>query len=305
MSDSIEGRVPVVLIVDDQEWRARSLESVLGPQGFAVVKAYTGGQSSDLAQRTDPDLILTDYQLPDRTGCDVVRAVRSQGPAGSATPCVVMSSGPLSKEQRRECLEAGAWDILTPPLDPDEVVLKARTYIQAKRRGDRAQEQGLLDARTGYYNIKGLITRINEMAADAARWHRPLSCVVVGISEGGVPPAANHLSRVAHELRGLLRGSDALGHISKGELAVVAPGTDDAGAQRLAERLTAHLSSASPPDEDREALRVGIYSIPVEDIADLQDAPEEVLSRALRALRQAQQSNENGGGANRIRSFQP
>ena len=41
----IPSRPPLVLIANDQEWSARSLESILGPAGYAVLRAYTGRQA--------------------------------------------------------------------------------------------------------------------------------------------------------------------------------------------------------------------------------------------------------------------
>jgi PleD family two-component response regulator len=287
--------VPVVLIVDDQEWRARSFESLFGPQGFAVVKAYTGRQSAELAQRVDPDVVIAAHHLP-CSGCDVIRAIRTRGPAGSATPCLIISATPLSRSERRACFESGAWDIATTPIDPPEILLKVRTYVDAKRRCDIASERGLLDTDTGCYNLRGLLRRLEELASDAARWHRAMACVVVGVGEDQAPnPEA--LTAAVKTLRSLLRSSDALGRLSQGELAVVAPGTDALGAQRLAERIAAGLVGAGDP------LRIGVYAVAANDSSGVRGAPEEVLSRAVRALRNAQRL-PNVANGNRISSFE-
>ena len=67
---------PLVLIANDQEWSARSLESILGPQGYAVVRAHTGRQAIDLAWRTHPDAIVIDSGMPDIGGVEVCRLLR-------------------------------------------------------------------------------------------------------------------------------------------------------------------------------------------------------------------------------------
>ena len=56
---------PLVLIANDQEWSARSLESILGPNGYSVIRAYTGQQALDRARTAHPDLIILDAQMPD------------------------------------------------------------------------------------------------------------------------------------------------------------------------------------------------------------------------------------------------
>src|SRR5579864_9776616 len=61
-------RPPLVLLANDQEWSARSLESILGPNGYAVLRAYTGKQVLDLARSAQPDLVIMDIRLPDMDG---------------------------------------------------------------------------------------------------------------------------------------------------------------------------------------------------------------------------------------------
>src|SRR5215213_2332018 len=49
---------PLVLIANDQELSSRSLESILGPAGYAVVRAYPGQQALERARTTQPDLVI-------------------------------------------------------------------------------------------------------------------------------------------------------------------------------------------------------------------------------------------------------
>jgi len=65
MTDPKSERRPLVLIANDQEWSARSLESILAPNGFTVLRAYTGQQALQRARTAAPDLIILDAQMPD------------------------------------------------------------------------------------------------------------------------------------------------------------------------------------------------------------------------------------------------
>ncbi len=51
-------RPPLTLIANSQEWHSRSLESILGPHGYAVLRAYTGKQAIERAITAKPDLII-------------------------------------------------------------------------------------------------------------------------------------------------------------------------------------------------------------------------------------------------------
>ena len=54
MPDVPEAPPAVVLIANDQEWSARSIDSILSPQGFSVIRAYTGQQAIDRALISRP-----------------------------------------------------------------------------------------------------------------------------------------------------------------------------------------------------------------------------------------------------------
>src|SRR5438105_5479222 len=60
------GRQPIVLIASDQESSSRSLESILAPSGYTVLKAYTGAQTLERARAAQPDAIILDAILPDQ-----------------------------------------------------------------------------------------------------------------------------------------------------------------------------------------------------------------------------------------------
>src|SRR5215218_1743776 len=69
-------RPPLVLVANDQEWSARSLESILGPNGYAVLRAYTGRQALELARSAQPDVVIVDVRMPDIDGLDVCEVLR-------------------------------------------------------------------------------------------------------------------------------------------------------------------------------------------------------------------------------------
>src|SRR6478672_4822326 len=58
-------RPPLVLIANDQDWSARSLESVLGPRGYAALRVATSVRTLELARIAQPDAIILDMALPD------------------------------------------------------------------------------------------------------------------------------------------------------------------------------------------------------------------------------------------------
>lgn len=221
---------PLVLLVDDQEWTSRSIESILRPKGFVVLKAYTGQQALDLVGKVSPDVLLVDVHLPDVDGIDLVRQLRASPNIPSMTPVLMITGGSVGRAERLEALGAGAWDILTHPVDPNELLLRLDTFVRAKQDADRIREEGLTDPATGFYNARGILRRARELGADALRSERPLTCVAFGPQRFGATEAEQDAEveavnlRVAAALRLVTRVSDTVGHLGPGEFIVVAPG---------------------------------------------------------------------------------
>lgn len=121
----------VILIANDQEWTARSLESVLAPHGYVILRAFTGQQALDRARSGQPALILLDAQLPDIHGFDVCRTLRSDPLVGPGTPVIITTAGPSGRQQKLEATKAGAWDFFGQPLDGELVLAKVETFLRA------------------------------------------------------------------------------------------------------------------------------------------------------------------------------
>jgi diguanylate cyclase (GGDEF)-like protein len=302
-------RAPLVLIANDQEWSARSLESTLEPNGFSVVRAFTGEQALERARTARPDVVILDAQMPDMHGFDVCRVLRAD-PRLKATPIIITTSGPSGRGQRLEAYQAGAWEFLGQPLDGAALLLKLQTFLDAKLESDRLREESLLDPQTGLYNMRGLSRRAREVAAEALRRHDPLACLVFAPELGdgnGTDPigeSAEELERVSDRMgdvfRQASRSSDIVGRLGPAEFAVIAPGTGGEGAVRLAERLCAQLEMAPVPLRGGERwvhVRAGYCA--VADFAESSVDALELLLRATTALR----DSARAGDPERIRSF--
>jgi diguanylate cyclase (GGDEF)-like protein len=299
---------PLVLIANDQEWSARSLESILGPNGYAVVRAYTGQQALERARTSQPDLIILDAQMPDMHGFDVCRALRDDARFSATTPIVITTSGPSGRTQRLEAYRAGAWEFLGQPLDGEALLLKLGTFLQSKQQVDVLREENLLDSDTGLYNMRGLARRAREIGSDAVRRREALACVVFGPETD--PEADNEapdeeLQRLSDQVgavfRQVGRGSDAIGRLGPAEFAVIAPATGPEGAVRLVDRLGGAVEATRIPVRGGERsvrVRAGYCAVP--DFAESSVDAAELLLRATTALRDL----KRGGEGERIRAFE-
>jgi diguanylate cyclase (GGDEF)-like protein len=298
---------PLVLIANDQEWSARSLESILGPSGYAVVRAYTGQQALERARTSQPDLIILDAQMPDMHGFEVCRALRGDPRFSATTPIVITTSGPSGRTQRLEAYRAGAWEFLGQPLDGEALLLKLGTFLESKREVDGLREENLLDPGTGLYNMRGLSRRAREIGAEAFRRRDPVACVVFApdTEEGEEQTPEEEARRMSDQVALLFRqagrASDAIGRLGMAEYGVIAPATGPDAAVRLARRLGGAVESSPIPIRGGERtlrLRAGYCAVP--DFAESSVDAVELLLRATTALRDLKRE---GLAGERIRAF--
>jgi diguanylate cyclase (GGDEF)-like protein len=301
-------RPPLVLIANDQEWSARSLESILAPNGYAVLRAYTGSQALERAKSARPDMVILDAQMPDIHGIEVCRALRADPRFSATTPIIITTAGPSGRTQRLDAYRAGAWEFLGQPLDGEALLLKLHTFMQAKLEVDRVRDENLLDYITGLYNMRGLARRAREIGSEAFRRHHALACVVFSLdpdqlTEGETleQVAGRVAERVGQVMRESGRASDAIGRLGPAEFAVIAPGTQADGAIRLVERLGQTIEAAPLPldgQDRRLKIRAGYCAVP--DFAESPVDAVEMLLRATSALRHLRAE----GNGKRIRAFE-
>jgi PleD family two-component response regulator len=309
--DHPSGLTPLVLLVDDHEVTSKAIEAILKPRGHVVLKAHTGQQALDLVGKVSPDAVLIDVGLPDMDGIDLIRRLKASRTVQVTTPVLIVATSPVGRAQRLEALGAGAWNVLEHPVDPSELILRLDTFVRAKQEADRTRDEGLLDPGTGFYNVRGILKRAKEISADTQRSDRPITVVAFGqhrTSEPGELTAselelAESLSRpVASALRAVTRLSDTIGRLGPGEFVVVAPGTDQEGALRLADRVLEAVEGDALREgygvdlETLAQIRAGFYAVSSEEEA----APEDLLLRATMALRRAQAED----GSFRVRAYE-
>ena len=266
-----DGKRPCrILIANDQEWAARSVESILVAEGYEVQRAYTGRQALQRALELPPDLIILDNQMPDLSGAEVCRQLRLDPRIGHATPILLSTAGPAGRQQRIEAYRAGAWEFYGQPLDPELLLLKIRNYLDIRIAAGRMLEETLLDDLTGLYNARGMLRRTEEVLADARRHQREVSLITVVLDDNphvaALEEAADLARRMGDIVKSSVRAADVVGRIGPLRFAIVSAGGAREGAQRLADRLVVALH-ALRNGHGALAVRALIQDVSLDEVA--------------------------------------
>jgi two-component system KDP operon response regulator KdpE len=120
-----------LLVVDDEPQIRRVLQATLSNAGYDVVDAKSGLEGIERVLRERPDLILLDFNLPDMTGPEACRKVRSSfaGP-------IIMVTVRNSQHDKIEALDSGADDYVVKPFEMGELLARVRAAL---RRSNTAQ----------------------------------------------------------------------------------------------------------------------------------------------------------------------
>lgn len=123
------GLVVRILVVEDQTKMANFLKRGLNDVGYAVDVAETGGAAEGMNAGSEYDLVILDIGLPDQSGLDTARHLRTDGFEG---PILMLTALSTTKDKVHG-LDAGADDYLTKPFAFDELLARVRALL--RRRG--------------------------------------------------------------------------------------------------------------------------------------------------------------------------
>jgi HAMP domain-containing protein/CheY-like chemotaxis protein/signal transduction histidine kinase len=128
-----------VLVIDDDLRNIFALTSVLEQRGLKVLHAETGRAGIDvLASTKDVDIVLMDTMMPDMDGYETTHAIRMI-PEFNALPIVALTAKAM-KGDREKCLQAGASDYVTKPVDLNHLFSVMRVWMA--RDADSRFEHG-------------------------------------------------------------------------------------------------------------------------------------------------------------------
>lgn len=306
-----------VLVVDDDPGMRLVLEHLLRQDGHRVALANDGKEALKLAIEINPQLVVSDWVMPEMDGVALCGALRETNQGRHMY--FILLTGMVHDDQLVEAFEAGVDDYLTKPFNPRVLTARLRAadrVIRLQEETDRdsrnlrrfatelavanrrLQQAALTDSLTGLPNRRFLMERLDQEWAAGTRSQRPFTVMMADIDTfkqvndvHGHEVGDSILRQVGATLRRVSRVDDVVGRLGGEEFVVICPGTKAETAITLAERLRRNIQDQIM-QVGNVALRVTI-SIGVAERDPSMKRPDEVMRVADSALYRAKRDGRN------------
>ncbi|HZP64241.1 MAG TPA: response regulator [Terriglobales bacterium] len=138
MFDRIQNSEVRILYAEDTDAQRYAVSRVLQNAGFQVIEASTGQQALE-QMSCRPDLVILDVKLPDISGLEVCRQIKSTE-ATARVPVLQVSATQVTTRARVEGLEGGADAYLVQPIEPDELIATIHALLRVRKAEDALWE---------------------------------------------------------------------------------------------------------------------------------------------------------------------
>lgn len=270
-----------ILIADDDPPSRRLLKVHLLAKGREVVEAEDGLTARDLWQREHFRMVITDWMMPDLTGLDLIRFIRSDPQPGYTYTIILTALH--EKSHVVEGLEAGADDYLTKPFHSEELLARVAIGERILRLEDHLREArqqmeflAMHDGLTGLLNRRAIQEFAEAELKRAARASSPVSVLLIDLDHfKSINDRYGHLigdqalRMFAEVLLESIRSYDQAGRWGGEEFLCVLPDTTLKDAKVVAERIRAGVADSSLPLRESSDLSltvsIGVASASGED----------------------------------------
>jgi two-component system, cell cycle response regulator len=284
-----------VLIIDDSLDALEITKFRLARESLEILCAEGGIQGVETARLQKPDLILLDLEMPDMSGLQVLRELKSD--VDLCMIPVLFLTGIASYEDKVQCLDLGAIDYIIKPFDATELRARVRAALRTKHLQDLLIEHAHIDPLTGLPNRRALMEHLKREWARLERHGGQLSYIMADVDHfKQVNDTFGHhigdklLQEIARAIADQCRKTDFPARYGGEEFGIVAAHTDAAGAARLAERCRKAIANVSVVMENEKVGTTASFGV-----AGSANAPsiDLIMKSADDALYLAKESGRN------------
>ncbi len=302
---------PTILVADDEPINLTLIKRRLEWESYNVITARNGSEAVEKAREFLPDLAILDVMMPVLDGLQVCRELKDATATRDIT--VIFLSALDDTATKVNGFALGANDYISKPFTVEELIARVSVAIRLKRerdelrrsaeesqqRAEAAREMSMSDALTGLLNRFGLQRALQRELAEARRYGRAFSCLMIDIDffkevndTYGHSAGDAALVQAAHILTEAVRGSDVVCRYGGDEFLVLTPETPLEGAYALGEKIR-HAAVAGLFGNGERAFPL-TFSVGAAELA-AHESGHDMLARADNALYYAKE-----GGRNRV-----
>jgi two-component system, NtrC family, response regulator HydG len=192
----VTARKRKILVVDDDAGIRTSLAVLLQNWGFEILQASDAAGATKMVERHDPDIVITDLVMPEISGLDLLRALKTGDPHRP----VLLITAQGSIDTAVEAMKQGARDFLTKPLTDlpklrsllDDAERELEMRRRAKRLTARVEEDGAIGDFVGASKVIHEVFQLIESVAQ-----RDIPVMITGESGTGKEVVARTIHRMS------------------------------------------------------------------------------------------------------------
>lgn len=131
-----------ILVADDEQNNLRTILDYLrgAEMKYKILNATNGRIACQIAEQRQPDLIIMDWEMPEMTGIEAIRHLKSI-PATTNIPIIMASGIMVSSEHLRLALDAGAIDYIRKPIDKIELLARIQSILALSESYKKIEQQ--------------------------------------------------------------------------------------------------------------------------------------------------------------------
>lgn len=252
-----------VLAVDDDPVSLRLLVRHLENAGHRVFTATNGREALAVALEANPQIVVTDWMMPEMDGIQLCRTLRRYGSGRNLY--VLILTGRAEEDRVVEAFEAGVDDYIVKPFKPKLLLARIRGGQRVVRLQERVERDkktqreqvaklavltrklraaAMTDALTDLPNRRYAMKRLDMEWSNSLRASTPFSAITIDIDFfKNVNDTNGHdvgdvvLKETAKSIQRVLRRGDTCARMGGEEFLVICPNTDLEGARQVAERI--------------------------------------------------------------------
>jgi diguanylate cyclase (GGDEF)-like protein len=244
-----------VLVADDSRVYRKLVETTLARQEYTLLLASNGHEAVGLLAEHCPEIVVTDWEMPDVTGIELCGQIRRDQ---NSYIYIILLTSNTEKDQIVKGLAAGADDYLTKPFHPGELLARvavgrrmAELHRQIKAKNRQLEELALTDPLTGLPNRRGIELWAERELSGAARHGFPFWVALADLDHFksindnyGHATGDEVLKRFAGLLRSNTRASNICGRIGGEEFLLALTHIERQNVQIVIERIRREVEAA-------------------------------------------------------------